>query len=129
MMILEHIAFNIPAPVAAAAWYCQHLAMTVRRKQGPPASAHFLADATGKMMLEFYQHPTVPVPDYRTIDPQVLHIAFAVNDVAATRAKLLEAGASAEGEIFGNDDGDQLAMLRDPWGVPLQLVKRATAML
>jgi glyoxylase I family protein len=127
-MILEHIAFNIPAPVPAAAWYCQHLAMTVRRKQGPPANAQFLADANGKVMLEFYQHPTVPIPDYRTIDPQVLHIAFAVNDVATARAKLLAAGASAEGEIFGNDDGDQLAMLRDPWGVPLQLVKRAHSM-
>jgi glyoxylase I family protein len=128
-MTLEHIAFNIPAPLAAAKWYCQNLAMTVRRKQGPPASAHFLADANGKMMLEFYQHPTVPVPEYRTIDPQVLHIAFAVNDVASIRTKLLEAGATAEGEIFGNADGDQLAMLRDPWGMPLQLVKRAHSMI
>jgi glyoxylase I family protein len=128
-MHLEHVAFNLPAPELAVEWYCQHLGLTVQRRQGSPVTAHFLADAGGKVMLEFYRHATVPAPDYRAIHPQVLHIAFAVTDIAAVRARLLEAGATPEGEIFSNPDGDQLVMLRDPWGVPLQLVQRATPML
>ncbi|MFM2295756.1 MAG: hypothetical protein RLZZ350_2169, partial [Verrucomicrobiota bacterium] len=46
-----------------------------------------------------------------------------------TRAKLLQAGATAEGEVSSNADGDQLAMLRDPWGLALQLIKRTTRMV
>lgn len=128
-MHLEHVAYNIPAPVAAAEWYSQNLGMTVPRKFGPPAHGHFLASNRGQVMLEFYNNPKVKVPDYHALDPLVLHIAFAVEDVAAVRAHLLSVGATAEGEITTNDDGDILAMLRDPWGIPLQLVKRAKAMI
>lgn len=128
-MPLEHIALNLPAAAAATEWYCQHLGLKVIRQQGPPTSARFLADAAGKTMLEFYQHPTVPAPDYRSIHPQSLHLAFSVAEVRSVRTKLIQAGATAEGEIIHNDDGDELAMLRDPWGVPVQLVKRAQPML
>jgi len=123
-MQLEHTAYNVPSPAAAAEWYCQNLSMTVPRKFGPPAHGHFLASARGQVMLEFYRNPEAPVPDYQEIDPLVLHLAFSVADVAAVRAHLLSVGATAEGEISTNNDGDTLAMLRDPWGIPLQLVKR-----
>ena len=36
----------------------------------------------------------------------------------ATRARLLAAGATAEGDVIKNDQGDEVAMLRDPWGLP-----------
>jgi glyoxylase I family protein len=56
--------------------------------------------------------------------PLVLHIAFAVEDVDETRAKLIAAGATAEGEVTRPENGDLLAFLRDPWGIPLQLASR-----
>ena len=46
-----------------------------------------------------------------------------------TIARLVQAGATAEGAIVRNDDGDELGMVRDPWGFAVQLVKRAKAML
>jgi hypothetical protein len=55
-MHLEHLGLNHPDPVAAAAWYCQNLGMTVARQFGPPQNGRFLADARGKMMLEFYHN-------------------------------------------------------------------------
>jgi hypothetical protein len=42
---------------------------------------------------------------------------------------LIKAGATPQGDINTNDDGDQLAMVRDPWGLPVQLVKRTKAMI
>jgi catechol 2,3-dioxygenase-like lactoylglutathione lyase family enzyme len=128
-MNLEHLGLNHPAPEAAAEWYCKNLGMTVARKFGAPGHGHFLADARGKMMLEFYFNGSVAVPDYAAIDPFAFHVAFQVEDVAAVRAKLLQAGATPEGEIKANDDGDQLTIVRDPWGLSLQFVKRTQPML
>ncbi len=75
-------------------------------------------------MLEIYAG-TLPVPDYRAMDPALLHVAFAAEDVEATRARLIAAGASAVAETVVTPAGDRFAMLRDPWGLPLQLARRA----
>lgn len=128
-MNLEHVGFNVPAPAEAAEWYGKQLGMKIVRKFGPPAFGHFLMDARGQMMLEFYRNPAAPVPDYRALDPLVLHVAYQVDDVAAVRERLLQAGATAEGGMTANDIGDQFAMLRDPWGFAIQLVRRAQPML
>jgi len=128
-MNIEHVGVNYPDPVAAAEWYCKNLGMTIARQSGPPNHGRFLADARGQMMIELYKNAKAPVPDYRALNPLVLHIAFQVDDVAAVRQKLLQAGATAEGEVSANDAGDQLAMCRDPWGFPVQLVKRAEPMI
>jgi glyoxylase I family protein len=128
-MNLEHLGLNHPDPVAAAAWYCAHLNLKVARKFGAPGFGHFLADSKGTMMLEFYRNPKVTQHDFQAFDPFAFHIAFQVADVAAVRASLLKAGATAVTEVTTNDDGDKLAMLRDPWGLPLQFVTRAKPMV
>lgn len=128
-MNLEHVAFNVADPAAAADWYCNNLGAKILRKSGAPAFGHFVADARGAMMLEFYSHTNISVPDYRAMNPLMLHVAFQVDDVAAVHDKLIKAGASAEGDITANDAGDQLAMLRDPWGLAVQLIKRSVRMV
>ena len=128
-MKIEHVAFNVADPVAAARWYMNNLEMRAARTFGPPTNTHFLADASGQSMIEIYNNSKAPVPDYRKVDPLVLHLAFAVEDVRATRSQLLKAGATAEGEVTVTDGGDDIAMLRDPWGFAIQLVKRRQPML
>lgn len=71
-MKIEHVAWQVPDPVALADWYVEHLGM---------------------------------------------------------RARLIAAGATPAGEIVVTPAGDELAMLRDPWGIPLQLVRRAEPMI
>jgi glyoxylase I family protein len=128
-MKIEHVAFNVAEPVAVARWYMDHLEMRAARTFGPPNHAHFLVDASGQSMVEIYNNAKALVPEYRKIDPLVLHLAFAADDVRATRTRLLQAGAAAEGEVVVADNGDELAMLRDPWGFAIQLVKRSQPML
>jgi glyoxylase I family protein len=125
----EHIALQVPDPVKLAEWYVANLGMRIVRSFGAPAHARFIADSAGQTVLEVYNNPKASMIDYRKLDPLHLHIAFAVVDVAATRQRLLTAGATAEGEVSITDTGDTLAMVRDPWGVPVQLVKRAKALL
>jgi catechol 2,3-dioxygenase-like lactoylglutathione lyase family enzyme len=126
---IEHVACNVPDPVAQAEWYTRHLAMRVVRSI--PASPHtrFLADQAGRVVLEVYHQAVAPIPDYRAMDPLIFHIAFAVADVARSREELLAAGAASAGEVVTTATGDVLAMLRDPWGIAIQLVKRARPLL
>ena len=128
-MKLEHTAYQIADPPAAARWYVEHLGLRIKRQQDASPWGCFLADDGDAVMLEFYSNPKATVPDYKAIDPLVLHIAFKADDVAATRARLIAAGATAEGEVVTTDSGDTMAMLRDPWGLALQAVKRREDMI
>jgi glyoxylase I family protein len=122
-MKLEHVALLVADPVAVARWYEVHLGMRVVRKGDAPGHARFLADEADASVLEIYAG-TLPVPDYAAMDPALLHVAFAVEDLAATRGRLIAAGATPAGEIVVTEEGDQFAMLRDPWGLALQLARR-----
>jgi hypothetical protein len=42
---------------------------------------------------------------------------------------LIAADATIAGDVSITPAGDEIAMLRDPWGVPIQFVKRAKPML
>jgi glyoxylase I family protein len=128
-MHIEHFALNVPDPRAMASWYCTHCGMSVARAVNAPPHTHFLADHVGRVLVEIYCNPPDRVPEYAARHPLDFHFAFHVDDVRAERDRLLAAGATAAGEIDATPVGDQLAMLRDPWGIPIQLVNRGTPML
>jgi len=126
---LEHVAINVENPAGMAKWYCKNLGMKIIRQGPPPVNMRFISDAGGNMMLEIYHNPPDAVPDYASMDPLMLHIAFMVDDMKGTCRKLVAAGATVASEITVTDSGDEIAMLRDPWGVSIQFVKRANPML
>lgn len=128
--MIEHVAFQHPDPIGAADWYGQNFQMTVVRSSTGRSKCRFLADANGRTILEIYdQSGAAPMPDYPTLSPFNLHIAFSSADVAADAERLVANGAKLVEAPNTIASGDQLAMLRDPWGVPVQLVKRAKALL
>lgn len=126
-MKIEHIAFNVADPVAVAAWYSEHCGLRVVRHIPQPTQTHFLAD-DDRTVLEIYCNPPDQVPDYRNMNPLLFHLALASADPVADTKRLVAAGAVFVSEIRP-DAGSHLVMLRDPWGVPLQLCRRATALL
>jgi glyoxylase I family protein len=127
-MKIEHVALQVAEPAAAADWYVKHLGFTIRRAADVPVPVRFIADASGAVMLEIYNNPKLPAPDYSAMDPLLLHVAFACDDVPGTVRRLVAAGATL---VSGPETirGDELAMLRDPWGLAIQLVRRGQAML
>ncbi|MBN1360197.1 MAG: VOC family protein [Sedimentisphaerales bacterium] len=125
----EHLGLNVRDPVNAAQWYADHLGMRIVRQGPPPANARFLADRAGHMMMELYTNPPDAVPDYAATDPLLLHVAFMVDDVDSVCKRLIAAGATPVGEAFSTPEGDRIAVLRDPWGLAIQFVKRAAPML
>jgi glyoxylase I family protein len=127
-MKLEHVALQVEDPGAFARWYTEQLGMRVVRTGEPPGQARFLADDAGASILEVYAG-ALPVPDYASMDPLLLHVAFATGDVEAARRRLIEAGATAVGDVTVTPAGDRFAMLRDPWGLALQLACRVRPLL
>jgi catechol 2,3-dioxygenase-like lactoylglutathione lyase family enzyme len=128
-MKIEHVAFNVPDPVAAARWYVENLGFTVKRRFVEPPYGHFLADDSGTVMVELYKRTDAPVPDYPAQHPAVLHLALTSRDVEADVRRLTAAGGALVGEIDRQAGGDVLAFVRDPWGVSLQLVQRSQPMV
>jgi len=128
-MRIEHVAINVADPVGMARWYGENMGITVVREGPGPMNARFMADASGNVILEVYNNPPDGVPDYANMDPLLLHIAFMVAAVKGAREKLLAAGATALGGIDVLDNGDEMTMVRDPWGIALQLLKRSEPML
>jgi len=125
----EHVALNVADPPATADWYCKNLGMKLIKQGQPPVNARFISDAGGNMMLELYTNPPDAVPNYRSMNPLLLHIAFTVDDIQAVRAKLLGVGATIAEDITTTPAGDQILILRDPWGLAIQFVKRTKPML
>jgi glyoxylase I family protein len=128
-MKIEHFAIIVKDPPAVAQWYVTHLGMRVVRSGGAPTFTTFLAGEGDTVMVEIYTNPNVPVPDYASMDPLIVHMAFQCDDMQAQHAKLLAAGATPAGEIGTTPAGDQLAMLRDPWGFAIQLARRQKPMI
>lgn len=128
-MNIEHMALNVADPVRMAEWWVRHLGMRVARRVDGPTNTHFLADESGRTVLELYHQSRAPVPDYFAMDPFVLHVAFTAPNLAAERDRLLAAGATSASEVTPTPAGDVLAFLRDPWGVTVQLVQRAQPLL
>jgi uncharacterized glyoxalase superfamily protein PhnB len=126
-MKLEHFALQVPEPVAMADWYVKHLGAKVARAGGPPQHGRFLI--VGGTMFEIYNNPVVSVPDYSKTEVMQLHLAFVSADLKADRDRLLKAGARLIEDVRTTPEGDEIMMLRDPWNLPLQFVKRKEPML
>lgn len=127
-MKIEHIAWQVEDPEKTVEWYRDILGMKVIRRGDPKAGAVFLADSSGKTVVEIYRNKRIPVPDYRKMDPLFFHIAFQIQDVSAEMSRLRETGAVSVSGPDHLENGDIIAMMRDPWGVPFQLVNRAEPM-
>jgi catechol 2,3-dioxygenase-like lactoylglutathione lyase family enzyme len=125
-MKFEHFALNVPDAKKVAAWYVKNLGLRVAITRDDAPFTSFLADDSGRVILEVYSNTAAVYPDYKASHPLCFHVAFIAEDPAAVRSKLIEAGATAEYEDK-LPDGSFLIMVRDPWGIPLQLVKRARA--
>jgi hypothetical protein len=80
------------------------------------------------MCIELYHNPTDrPGPDYAAKPPLEFHIGVECDDPETDAKRLVAAGAQLV-EIE-HVQGMTLAMMRDPWGICLQLCKRPNPVL
>ena len=124
-MTFEHFAINLPDTRATVQWYLTHLGLRIARIRAEDPYTTFLADDTGRVIVELYSNKAAIFPDYASAHPLCFHIAFVSADPLADAKRLIAAGGTPFSEET-MPDGSVLTMIRDPWGVPLQFVKRGT---
>lgn len=123
-MTFEHFALNVIDIHGVVNWYCTHLGLTINSQQTESPFMTFLADSTGRVVIELYKREDELAEDFTERHPLTFHIAFVSDNSEEDKQRLLKAGASFFEEVF-KDDGSHLVMMRDPWGLPLQLCQRA----
>jgi len=127
-MIFEHFALNVDQPVEMVDWYVEHCNMEIVRSMDEAPYTHFLADESGRVVLEVYKNKKAEILDFEHQHPLEFHFALKVDDAEEEKNRLIEAGATLF-EDLKLDDGSHLVMLRDPFGIPLQLCERAHPMM
>lgn len=122
-MKFEHYAINVADAEAVADWYIENCGLTARVALTEPPFTRFLADDTGRVFIELYSNPAAPFPDYSDMSHFLYHLAFEVADVDSEKDRLMSAGCTYVEEL-GDGDKTRLVMLRDPFGIALQLCMR-----
>jgi glyoxylase I family protein len=125
----EHIAINLDDSPAKAKWYSLNLGMKYLREGKAPNYSMFIADINDNFTFELYQQKSYPVIKFDTVHPSSIHLAFMTDNIEALKDKLVKAGAKVFQDIMETPAKDRILMLRDPWGQPIQFVKRAKNML
>ncbi len=121
-----HVGLNVENMDAVCDWYMLNLNLTIaRRVEG---ATTFLADPTGRVIVEFYANSTAVVMDYKASHFLTFHLAFLVDDPDAVASRLISAGATVADEAKTTPTGDRMVMLRDPFGICLQFIRRSEPM-
>lgn len=120
-MKLEHVAIDVPDPEAFKDWWIRNLGFRLSANPG------FMMDDSGTAGFEIYRTGETPsAPDYAAMDSMTFHVAFVSDDVKADADRLVAAGAKLE-QLKLDNPAFHMAMLRDPWGVAIQLCRRANS--
>lgn len=127
-MKLEHFALNVENPLAMGAWYENNLGLKIVRQIPEAPFTTFMTDDSRQIMIEIYLNPAEEVPAYRSMNPLLVHLAFVSQNPDEDKVRLVAAGATLVSDQH-LEDGSHLVMLRDPWGLALQLCKRGKPML
>jgi glyoxylase I family protein len=120
MARFEHVAIYASDTTALKDFYVEALGLHVIVESGGQPPAYFLADEAG-MALEIIARPPV---ETAVNQRWVCHLAFVVDDVAASRAALERRGLVFEPETAVHNEAMQTAFFNDPEGNRCQIVWR-----
>lgn len=123
-MVFEHFALNVNNVSAVVKWYVSNIELKVVSQQKELPFMTFLADSSNRVILEIYHRSDEMMTNFETQHPLTFHLAFVSENAQSDRERLEDEGASYVEEVR-KADGSHLIMLRDPWGMPLQLCQRA----
>jgi glyoxylase I family protein len=126
MIRFEHTAYNVAEPEKVADWYAKTFDMDIVRSSKEGFRPHFVADKQRRFCWEFYCRGGDPIVYQRGVSAWSQHVAFTCDDMMAERERLVAAGGTADGDVTRFPNGDAVCYVRDPWGLTIQLVHRAT---
>jgi catechol-2,3-dioxygenase len=123
---IEHIGISVDKPIDMANWYQDTLGFNIKfSAEDEEKGVAFLTDCTDKVMLELGKIPNVSPLAGRMNHHLQLHIALTSADPDKDAEYLVSKGAKFIERCPIKRPGENLIVLRDPWGNTIQLVKRS----
>lgn len=124
-MSIEHIGFCVDEPYRMANWYVENLNFRIIKKGGSETDGVvFIEDSKGKTILELYNVPGIKKMNFSTFVPLQFHIGIEVTNPLEKAKELVKSGAKLVGESIRNSYKGEKYLIRDPWGLTLQILNR-----
>jgi lactoylglutathione lyase len=107
-------------------FYQDALGLTVARRNTSPRGAKlaFLTTPNSEEEIELCELPNSPSVQ---VQPDLMHLAFAVDDVAAATVELARKGFKLSGDSIKTSSGATIAFLDAPEGYEVELIQAARA--
>jgi catechol-2,3-dioxygenase len=122
---IEHIGICVEKPIEMANWYHETLGFNIKfSAEEEEKAVAFLTDASDEVMLELGKLPDVPPLTNGLSHHLQFHIALSSVDPDKDADFLMSKGATFIEKCPIKRPGENLIVLRDPWGNTIQLVKR-----
>lgn len=123
-MKFEHFAINVPEPKEMAEWYEEYIGLNIAFQLPHSPYTTFMSDDSGRLVMEVYNNPNGPMLEFdNNHHPLTFHMAFESEDAEVDKNRLIKAGAKFFDEMVP-DEESHLVMMKDPWGVPVQICQR-----
>jgi glyoxylase I family protein len=103
-------------------WYTKHPGLKIVFQLQVEPFTVFLANDSGRVMIEIYKNPADEIPPYRKMNPLLLPLAFVSESLESDTNNLPEATLLSDDNL---KDGSHKVMMRHPWGLALQFCKRS----
>jgi len=120
---VEHLGIVVARPADAAVWYREHLGFNVLRVGQEGDVAFIQCPATG-LILELIREGEVNAAVRSLTHPLQVHLAVRTSAYESDLSRLLEAGAEFSMDCKTNDPEAKVCILKDPFGIFLQLAQR-----
>lgn len=128
-MKIEHIGFIVPEPVSMGEWYSENFSLGVLRKLGnDEQGVVFLKDPESGTVLEFAKLKEIDPLPFRSLPDLQVHLAFESDNPLKTSGQLEKAGAEFIGESPKAEAENERFLLKDPWGMTIQIIKRKNSL-
>lgn len=111
-LLYDHVHMSVPDPVAAAAWFHEHL------------GGEYVDDRDDRLLFGTTRIMFLPGDDRRNSAGGVIdHLGFSVEDLAATVAAMERDGATVDSAPRDVPGLFSLAFVVDPWGTRLEILQ------
>lgn len=122
---LLHTRMRVNDIERSAKFYEQALGLTVSRRHTSPRGAQlvFLATPNSDEEIELCQMPPGATPVQ--VQPDLMHLAFEVDDLAAFAAELTKKGFALSDGPTKTGSGSVIAFIDAPEGYEVELIQRA----
>ncbi len=122
---LLHTRMRVNDIERSAKFYEQALGLTVSRRHTSPRGAQlvFLATPNSEEEIELCQMPA-GAPSVQ-VQPDLMHLAFEVDDLAAFAAELQQKGFALSDGPTKTGSGSVIAFIDAPEGYEVELIQRA----